>query len=103
HTLLALRTDLPADTIRLTDEDASATFTLGAGQAVAFSLIYSDTAPAPLPLMGEAALDRLKYTQAYWRRWVSRATYGGRYSKEVKRSALALKLLFFSPSGAIVA
>ncbi|MDE3135832.1 MAG: glycoside hydrolase family 15 protein [Acidobacteriota bacterium] len=42
-------------------------------------------------------------TVAYWRRWLSRCTYHGRWREMVNRSALALKLMTFEPTGAIVA
>lgn len=42
-------------------------------------------------------------TVQYWRRWLSRCTYAGRWREMVYRSALVLKLLTFEPTGAIVA
>jgi GH15 family glucan-1,4-alpha-glucosidase len=39
----------------------------------------------------------------YWRRWLSKCTYTGRWREMVHRSALALKLLTFEPTGAIIA
>lgn len=42
-------------------------------------------------------------TVAYWRKWLSRCTYTGRWREMVERSALALKLLTFEPTGAIIA
>ena len=42
-------------------------------------------------------------TVDYWRRWLSKCTYHGRWREMVERSALALKLLSFEPTGAIVA
>jgi GH15 family glucan-1,4-alpha-glucosidase len=42
-------------------------------------------------------------TVSYWRRWLSRCRYTGRWREIVQRSALALKLLTFEPTGAIVA
>ncbi|HWS82553.1 MAG TPA: glycoside hydrolase family 15 protein [Rubrobacter sp.] len=42
-------------------------------------------------------------TVEYWRRWLSRCTYTGRWREMVRRSALILKLLTFEPTGAIVA
>src|SRR5215213_6867958 len=42
-------------------------------------------------------------TVEYWRRWLSKCTYTGRWREMVYRSALALKLLTYQPTGAIVA
>jgi pentatricopeptide repeat protein len=42
-------------------------------------------------------------TVEYWRRWLSKSTYTGRWREMVHRSALTLKLLTFEPTGAIVA
>jgi GH15 family glucan-1,4-alpha-glucosidase len=45
----------------------------------------------------------LSNTINYWLRWIGKCTYNGRWSEMVRRSALALKLLTFEPTGAIVA
>jgi GH15 family glucan-1,4-alpha-glucosidase len=45
----------------------------------------------------------LQETQAYWLDWSSKCRYRGPYQQAVLRSALALKLCTFEPSGAIVA
>mgnify|MGYP002788559680 CR=1 FL=1 len=42
-------------------------------------------------------------TNEFWRRWVSKCTYKGRWREMVLRSALVLKLLTFAPTGAIIA
>ncbi len=42
-------------------------------------------------------------TVIYWRAWLSKCSYQGRWRETVQRSALALKLLTFAPTGAIVA
>jgi GH15 family glucan-1,4-alpha-glucosidase len=42
-------------------------------------------------------------TVAFWRRWLANSTYQGRWREMVERSALALKLLTYEPTGAIVA
>jgi GH15 family glucan-1,4-alpha-glucosidase len=46
---------------------------------------------------------RLTATTAYWREWAANRAYDGPWREEVVRSALALKLLFHAPSGAIAA
>jgi GH15 family glucan-1,4-alpha-glucosidase len=42
-------------------------------------------------------------TRAYWRRWVGRSTYRGRWRETVTRSAMTLKLMTYAPTGALVA
>jgi GH15 family glucan-1,4-alpha-glucosidase len=42
-------------------------------------------------------------TVDYWRHWLSKCTYTGRWREMVHRSALVLKLLTYEPTGAIVA
>jgi GH15 family glucan-1,4-alpha-glucosidase len=49
------------------------------------------------------AEELFEQTVRYWRRWISRSTYRGRWREMVERSALVLKLLTFEPTGAIVA
>jgi alpha,alpha-trehalase len=40
---------------------------------------------------------------AFWNEWAGSLTYDGYFRREVERSALALKLLFYEPTGAVVA
>jgi GH15 family glucan-1,4-alpha-glucosidase len=47
--------------------------------------------------------DLFMQTVEYWRRWLSKCTYTGRWREMVHRSALTLKLLTYEPTGAIVA
>lgn len=49
------------------------------------------------------AMDLLEDTGHFWRGWLSHCTYQGRWRERVYRSALALKLLTYEPTGAIVA
>ena len=51
----------------------------------------------------DEALELFRQTVTYWRRWISQCTYTGRWREDVRRSALALKLMTYIPTGAIVA
>jgi GH15 family glucan-1,4-alpha-glucosidase len=53
-----------------------------------------------MPIDGDDALQR---TVEFWRRWMGRSRYEGRWREMVHRSALVLKLLTFEPTGAIIA
>lgn len=46
---------------------------------------------------------RLWSVRTFWRNWVDRLPYHGRYRETVERSLLALKLMIYEPTGAIVA
>ena len=48
-------------------------------------------------------LRRLGQTVSYWQQWSALCNYEGQYSESVLRSALTLKALTYTPSGAIVA
>jgi GH15 family glucan-1,4-alpha-glucosidase len=79
-------------------------FTLQEGQTVAFVLKEVPCgAGCGLTMSKQEALDDFKRTVEYWRRWISKCTYTGRWRETVHRSALALKLLTYEPTGAIVA
>jgi GH15 family glucan-1,4-alpha-glucosidase len=81
-----------------------AEFTLKEGENVTFALrhIGPDDHPGHCPASGEAE-EIFRETVAYWRRWLSKCTYAGRWREIVHRSALTMKLLSFEPTGAIIA
>lgn len=76
---------------------------VAAGERHYWSATYSAEAPAVILPLGDAARTRIEATADWWRGWASRCTYHGPYRDQVVRSALALKLLTYAPSGAIVA
>lgn len=86
------------------DNGVGAEFVLGEGQTVVFVLreIPKD-AGCGLALDEQEELELFAKTVDYWRDWLSSCSYKGRWREMVERSALALKLLTFEPSGAIVA
>jgi len=55
------------------------------------------------PLNPDQAEAAFRATVAYWRDWLAQSTYTGRWRESVHRSVLALKLLTYAPTGAIVA
>jgi len=57
----------------------------------------------PCPPSEEEAERLLRGTVKFWQNWLSACTYQGRWRDQVHRSALALKLLTFEPTGAIIA
>ena len=81
---------------------ATATFELGAGDTATFDLAVTRGEPALFPRR-EDAERRLAATLQFWKEWGARADYDGPWRDAVVRSALALKLLCFAPSGAIIA
>ena len=77
---------------------------LSAGESVAFALTTDEHGCCRgEEVTEESARVLLRSTREYWWRWVGRCTYGGPYQEAVWRSALALKLMTYSPTGAIVA
>jgi GH15 family glucan-1,4-alpha-glucosidase len=82
---------------------ATAALTLHAGESRTFALGFDDQTPAVLPCIGNEASAEIEQTIAFWRTWSSQLTYDGPHRALVLRSVLALKLLTYAPSGAIVA
>lgn len=82
---------------------STATLRLRAGERAQFSLTYAEESPMVLPPLGEAIDSAIERTVAWWRDWAAQCTYRGPYREAVVRSALALKLLTYAPSGAMTA
>ena len=95
-----LRSSVP---LQLTDCAASARFRLRAGESAQFSFTYCEDAPAVLPPLGDATREAIARSVAWWRNWIGQARYEGPAPAAVRRSALALKLMSYAPSGAVVA
>jgi len=77
-------------------------FTVRAGQRMAFSLEYFPS-HEPFEVRTIDAEKALQTTQAFWRQWVGRCQYQGRWRDAVIRSLLTLKVLTQGSTGGIVA
>jgi len=82
---------------------AYAEFTIAENDNVVFVLHKIEGKECQITFSEEQAEKRFKNTIKFWRDWVQKSTYKGRWREMVIRSALTLKLLTFEPSGAIVA
>ncbi|KQR52413.1 glucoamylase [Leifsonia sp. Leaf336] len=86
----------------LVDGDVVSEFTVAAGDLRIFAF---ETEPRGEPRdIGRARGNRLfRETVAFWRDWIDRSAYSGRWREDVERSAMVLKLLQYAPTGALVA
>jgi GH15 family glucan-1,4-alpha-glucosidase len=99
-TVLRLSSSVP---LQIENGDAICEFTLPTGRTATFILEQvAGKAEYPTDLHAYCT-DSFKATMNFWREWISRSTYTGRWRDEVHRSALTLKLLTARWSGSIVA
>jgi GH15 family glucan-1,4-alpha-glucosidase len=100
--VVSLWSELPLE-VAADSRSAYGTVRIRAGDRNYVSLTYSAEAPGVIPLLGQAARDRVVRTERWWQDWAGRCIYQGPYRDAVVRSALALKLMTYAPSGAIIA
>jgi GH15 family glucan-1,4-alpha-glucosidase len=89
--------------LRLQNGDAIAEFTLRADENAAFVLEWArdgEDSPTRAP---DYVPRCFKNTLNFWRAWIGRSTYQGRWREMVNRAALTLKLLVSQPYGSLVA
>jgi len=96
-----LHTTVP---LKAKDSGVIAEFTLKAGQSATFVLRQGEDGFhekfGESYELGGQAFDR---TVDFWRNWIAKSQYKGRWREMVNRSALTLKMLTYLPTGAIVA
>jgi GH15 family glucan-1,4-alpha-glucosidase len=80
---------------------AVAEFKISKGQKETFVLSYGEYDPRHIEAYQTHS--QLLRTEAFWKNWVGQLSYRGRWRGPVVRSALTLKLLTYSPTGAILA
>nr|HET6901938.1 glycoside hydrolase family 15 protein [Ktedonobacteraceae bacterium] len=82
--------------------------TLREGERILFALGVGRSLHAARRLVEDELHQRnfdfeLAHTLHCWRKWLTGCNYRGPYAEEVQRSALALKMMTYAPTGAIVA
>jgi GH15 family glucan-1,4-alpha-glucosidase len=90
--------------LNIVDGGACVRLVIDEGHIETFELHYLPIGAA-LPRLAsrEESAQQIEDTIHYWQRWLRGSTYRGRWREVVNRSALTLKLLTYSPTGAIVA
>jgi GH15 family glucan-1,4-alpha-glucosidase len=86
----------------LDSHGVSGRFVASAECAGLMGVVVSERGPLYVPSAPEIAA-RIDATAAMWRRWSDHIGYAGRWTEAVVRSALTLKALTVTPSGAIAA
>ena len=99
HTVGA-RSD-PATRLKRQGKGLRAAWTLSEGQGTAVVLESNGGNPRR---MSPGEVDRLgRDTLGFWRNWLGQCTYRGRWREIVASSAMALKMMTYAPTGAMVA
>jgi GH15 family glucan-1,4-alpha-glucosidase len=97
---LSLATQVP---LKQRDSGVFAEFALREEQSAIFVLGEIDPGATRDVAFSRSEEELFMRTVDYWRHWLSKCTYTGRWREMVHRSALVLKLLTYEPTGAIVA
>lgn len=84
------------------DNDIIASFSLKTGEKATFMFQYINGNSGDFDL-NKFAEDSLYETINYWKDWIAKSTYRGRWAEIVNRSALVLKLMTSQKYGSIVA
>jgi GH15 family glucan-1,4-alpha-glucosidase len=89
-------------TVERAGDGLRATFTMREGDSARGVVLESMGGPPKK--LSPAELDRLADdTAAYWKGWLARSSYTGRWREMVDRSAMTIKLMTYEPTGAPVA
>jgi GH15 family glucan-1,4-alpha-glucosidase len=68
-----------------------------------FSLTFEKAKPNILLPIGDESESRISITKKWWQDWCGKCKYEGPWSEEVLRSAITLRMLTFTTSGALLA
>jgi GH15 family glucan-1,4-alpha-glucosidase len=107
-TLTLHRADMPG---RSLGEQGTSLERDGDGLRIAKNLREGETAGVmmeseggpPRAVLSEELLDLFNDTVRFWRGWLRRSMYNGRWQEQVTRSAMTLKLMTYAPTGGLIA
>jgi len=99
-TVLRLVSSVP---MQIKDGDAIAEFTLSSSETADFLLEHVDKNHNPYNDFKSFITDSLFRTVDYWKDWIAKSSYKGKWMEIINRSALVLKLLTSYKYGSIVA
>jgi GH15 family glucan-1,4-alpha-glucosidase len=66
-------------------------------------VVMESASGPPKAVPPQALLELFRETASFWRSWINRSTYKGRWKERVNRSAITLKLMTYAPTGGLVA
>jgi pentatricopeptide repeat protein len=90
--------------LQVAETDGGLTFraTLSEGQ-IGGVVLESDPQGPPRRIAAAEIKALFEQTRDYWRSWIGRSHYRGRWREIVERAAITLKLMTYAPTGALVA
>ena len=84
------------------DGDVHLELKLAAGEMRGLVLETGHTGP-PRQIRVSEVREHFDETVRFWRSWLAKSSYAGRWRQTVQRSAITLKLMTYAPSGGLVA
>ncbi|MCU1299296.1 MAG: glycoside hydrolase 15-related protein, partial [Acidobacteriaceae bacterium] len=87
--------------LRQQGQDVTSEFTLRAGESVSF--VFGGVRPPEQQPEMEFVEQRFRETAHFWKSWIAKSKYKGRWREMVNRSALMLKLLISREHGSLIA
>ncbi|MDZ5445356.1 glycoside hydrolase family 15 protein [Micromonospora sp. 4G57] len=97
------RPDEQQTEVRRSKEGVWTIATLREGESGALVLETGVSPDRPRIYPPDEVSDMLVQTRDFWRRWLARSRYRGRWREMVERSAMTLKLMTYAPTGAVIA
>ncbi|WPB55588.1 glycoside hydrolase family 15 protein [Xylophilus sp. GOD-11R] len=88
--------------VERSDEGVQGGFAVRAGGREVVGIVAGEDEPLVVPSVQDID-DRIEVSDQEWKTWASRLSHGTEWRPAFLRSALALKLLLYSPTGAIAA